>query len=121
MPAFTGLGAPYWDSEARGGLFGLARATGPKEIVRATLESVCYQTRDLFEAMKRDGVADLDSIRVDGGKALLVPAALSVSVGHHDQAMHGFDRPLVIHERRGEPIEQKPMCGRLTLKPEVGG
>ena len=66
VPAFTGLGAPYWDAEARGGLFGLTRDTGPHEIVRATLESVAYQTRDLFDAMAEDGVAPA-ALRVDGG------------------------------------------------------
>ncbi len=67
VPAFTGLGAPYWDAQARGGLFGLTRATGPNEIVCATLESVCYQTRDLLEAIKADGASDLGTLRVDGG------------------------------------------------------
>ena len=67
VPAFTGLGAPYWDGHARGALFGLTRATGPAEIVRATLEAVCYQTRDLLEAMRADGAAELETLRVDGG------------------------------------------------------
>lgn len=66
VPAFTGLGAPYWDAEARGALYGLARDTGPAEIVRATLESVCYQTNDLFKAMAEDGV-EPSILRVDGG------------------------------------------------------
>ncbi|MDF2096988.1 glycerol kinase GlpK [Aquibaculum arenosum] len=66
VPAFTGLGAPYWDSAARGGLFGLTRDTGPAQIARAALESVCYQTRDLFEAMAEDGVRP-KALRVDGG------------------------------------------------------
>ena len=66
MPAFTGLGAPYWDPEARGGLFGLTRDTGRAEIVRATIESVCYQTYDLFSAMAQDGV-EPKMLRVDGG------------------------------------------------------
>jgi glycerol kinase len=69
VPAFVGLGAPYWDADARGALFGLTRATGPKEIARAALESVGYQTRDLLEAMHRDwprGGADT-VLRVDGG------------------------------------------------------
>ena len=69
VPAFVGLGAPYWDADARGALFGLTRATGPKEIARAVLESVGYQTRDLLEAMHRDwprGAADT-VLRVDGG------------------------------------------------------
>ncbi len=66
VPAFTGLGAPHWDPDARGAIFGLTRATGPAEIVRATLESVCYQTADLFDAMAQDGVTP-SSLRVDGG------------------------------------------------------
>ena len=67
VPAFTGLGAPYWDAQARGGLFGLTRATGPKEILRAALEAVCFQTRDLLEAMRADGASGLEALRVDGG------------------------------------------------------
>ncbi|PID46866.1 MAG: glycerol kinase [Proteobacteria bacterium] len=66
VPAFTGLGAPYWNAEARGSLYGLTRDTGPAEIVRATLESVCYQTNDLFKAMDEDGV-NPSILRVDGG------------------------------------------------------
>ena len=68
MPAFVGLGAPYWDAEARGALFGLTRNTGPAEIARAALEAVCYQTRDLLEAMRGDWGAPGDTVlRVDGG------------------------------------------------------
>ena len=66
VPAFTGLGAPYWDPEARGAIFGLSRDTGIKEIVTAGLQSVCYQTRDLLQAMAQDGVQP-SSLRVDGG------------------------------------------------------
>jgi glycerol kinase len=66
VPAFTGMGAPYWEPHARGAMFGLSRATGPDELVRATLESVCYQTRDLLQAMKEDGITP-ERIRVDGG------------------------------------------------------
>tara|TARA_B100001142_G_scaffold196495_1_gene195311 strand:- start:215 stop:1693 length:1479 start_codon:yes stop_codon:yes gene_type:complete len=66
VPAFTGLGAPYWDANARGVLSGLTRDTGPKEIIRATVESVAYQTYDLFEAMKNDGLKP-KLIKVDGG------------------------------------------------------
>jgi glycerol kinase len=68
VPAFTGLGAPHWDADARGALFGLTRNTGPGELARAALESVCYQTRDLVEAMHRDWAApDRPVLRVDGG------------------------------------------------------
>ena len=67
VPAFTGLGAPYWDPNARGAIFGLTRDTGIAEIARATLESVGYQTYDLMEAMKGDSSTDLKALRVDGG------------------------------------------------------
>lgn len=68
VPAFTGLGAPHWDADARGALFGLTRSTGPKELARAALESVCYQTADLLDAMTRDwGATGETVLRVDGG------------------------------------------------------
>ena len=68
VPAFVGLGAPYWNAEARGALFGLTRGTTNKEIAKAALEAVCYQTRDLLEAMKKDwGSAGDTVLRVDGG------------------------------------------------------
>ena len=66
VPAFTGLGAPYWDPEARGAIFGLTRDAGLAHIVRAALESVCYQTRDLLAAMAQDAVVPTE-LRVDGG------------------------------------------------------
>lgn len=68
VPAFVGLGAPYWDADARGAIFGLTRASGPNELARAALEAVCYQTRDLLEAMHKDWAAEADTVlRVDGG------------------------------------------------------
>ena len=68
IPAFTGLGAPWWDAEARGALIGLTRGTGPAEISRAALESVCYQTLDLLKAMQADWQQSGDTVlRVDGG------------------------------------------------------
>ncbi len=66
VPAFTGLGAPYWDANARGAILGLTRDSGFKDIVTATLQSVCFQTRDLLTAMERDGIKP-GLIRVDGG------------------------------------------------------
>jgi glycerol kinase len=66
VPAFTGLGAPYWDANSRGLLCGLTRDTGPKEIIRAVIESVAYQTYDLFEAMRNDGLKP-KVVKVDGG------------------------------------------------------
>ena len=70
VPAFVGLGAPYWDPDCRGALFGMTRNTGPAEITKATLESVCYQTSDLLSAIEKDlGEGKLSAIRVDGGMA----------------------------------------------------
>jgi len=66
VPALTGLGAPYWDADARGAIFGLTRDTGIPEITKAALESVVYQTKDLLEAMKNDN-ASFNSLKIDGG------------------------------------------------------
>ena len=66
VPAFTGLGAPYWDADARGAIIGLTRDSGAQHIVRAALESVCYQTRELFDAKAADGIG-AETVRVDGG------------------------------------------------------
>ena len=66
IPALTGLGAPYWDADARGAIFGLTRDTGIAEITKAALESVVYQTKDLLEAMKNDN-ASFNSLKIDGG------------------------------------------------------
>ena len=69
VPAFVGLGAPWWDAEARGAIYGITRNTGPAEIAKAALEAVCYQTRDLLEAMRKDwkGGGKETVLRVDGG------------------------------------------------------
>ena len=69
VPAFTGLGAPYWNANARGVLSGITRDTGPKEVVRSIIESVAYQTHDLFEAMKHDGLRP-KVVKVDGGMVM---------------------------------------------------
>jgi glycerol kinase len=70
VPAFTGLGAPWWDPNARGAMFGLTRNTGPREFARAALDAVCYQTLDLLEAMRADWQGASDTVlRVDGGMA----------------------------------------------------
>ena len=71
VPAFVGLGAPWWDAQARGALFGLTRKSGVAELARATLEAVGYQTRDLLDAMRADWPqAGADTVlRVDGGMA----------------------------------------------------
>ncbi|HEY7127038.1 MAG TPA: glycerol kinase GlpK [Ktedonobacterales bacterium] len=70
VPAFVGLGAPYWDSSARGTILGLTRGATAGHLARATLESMCYQTRDVAEAMMRDSKEPLRRLRVDGGASL---------------------------------------------------
>lgn len=67
VPAFAGLGAPYWDMYARGAIYGLTRGTNKAHLVRATLESLAYQTRDVLDAMKKDSKVNLTTLRVDGG------------------------------------------------------
>lgn len=91
VPAFTGLGAPYWDPEARGALFGLTRDTGIAEIVTAGLQSVCFQSRDLLEAMNADGAIATSALRVDGGMVVnnWLVQALANTLGVQ------VDRPLV--------------------------
>ncbi len=67
VPAFVGLGAPYWNSATRGAMFGLTRGTTKEHFIRATLEAICYQSRDIMELMKAESRLSLDTLRVDGG------------------------------------------------------
>ena len=67
VPAFTGLGAPHWDQYARGVIVGLTRGVNKNHIIRATLESIAYQVRDVLEAMRRDSGLSLSALQVDGG------------------------------------------------------
>jgi glycerol kinase len=67
VPAFVGLGTPYWDSEVRGAIFGLTRGSGKAHLIRATLESICYQTKDVLSIMEKDSGIKLKGLRVDGG------------------------------------------------------
>ena len=69
VPAFTGLGAPYWDSQARGAVFGLTRGTTREDFVKATLQAVAYQVRDIIDTMKEDTGIDIPVLKVDGGAA----------------------------------------------------
>lgn len=95
VPAFVGLGAPYWSPESRGAAFGLTRATGPAEMAKAALESVGYQTRDLLDAMAADWQATgvQPTLRVDGGMSANDWAMQFLS----DIISAPVDRP-VIHE-----------------------
>lgn len=67
VPAFVGLGTPYWDSDVRGAVFGLTRGTSKEHFVRATLEALAYQTKDVLSAMEVDSGINLKALRVDGG------------------------------------------------------
>lgn len=67
VPAFVGLGTPYWDSDARGAIFGITRGTSKEHFVRATIESLAYQTKDVLDAMQKDADIQVDLMRVDGG------------------------------------------------------
>ena len=69
VPALVGLGAPYWDSQARGAIFGITRGTRSSHIVRAALEAMCYQTKDVVDAMRKDSKLNIRSLKVDGGAA----------------------------------------------------
>jgi glycerol kinase len=69
VPAFAGLGAPYWDMDARGAIVGLTRGSGREQIIRATLDSIAYQTRDVVDAMNCDGATTVHELRADGGAA----------------------------------------------------
>jgi glycerol kinase len=92
VPAFTGLGAPFWDADSRGAIFGLTRNTGPAEIARAALESVAYQTRDLMDAMHEDwGSGGTRILRIDGGMANNEYAMQKLA----DQLQAPVDRPQI--------------------------
>jgi len=71
VPAFVGLGAPHWDAYARGTIVGLTRGSGRPQLVRAAVEAMAYQTRDVVEAMERDTGEPLRELRVDGGAAVM--------------------------------------------------
>ena len=91
VPAFTGLGAPYWHADCRGAIYGITRDTGPKEFARAALRSVAFQTRDLLDAMMKDGNIRRDDtvIRTDGGMAVSSPLLQHIA----DLAGVTVDRP----------------------------
>ncbi|MGH2119375.1 FGGY-family carbohydrate kinase, partial [Aerococcus sp. L_32] len=70
VPAFTGLGAPYWDSDARGAAFGITRGTTKADFAKATLQSIAYQVRDITDTMNKDTGIDIPLLKVDGGAAM---------------------------------------------------
>jgi len=91
VPAFVGLGAPYWDPYARGTIVGLTRGSTMGHIARATLESMCYQKRDELEAEKADSGVDLKTLRGDGGAVVnnLVMISQADNVGVHVELLKG--------------------------------
>jgi len=92
VPAFTGLGAPYWDADARGAIFGLTRNSGPREFAKAALDSVAFQTRDLMEAMRADWSGAADTVlRVDGGMVASDWTMQAIA----DQLNAPVDRPVI--------------------------
>ena len=90
VPAFVGLGAPYWDPDARGAIFGLTRGSGTAAIARATLDSIAHQVRDVVEAMDADLGSPLRGLRVDGGGAGDLVCGLIA-----DQLGRSIERPVV--------------------------
>ena len=107
VPAFTGLGAPYWDADARGALLGMTRDSGVNEIVTATLQSVCYQTKDLLEAMSSDGI-QTNVLRVDGGMV------------ENDWVMQYLSDTLQIEVDRPEVIETTALGACFLAGLQVG-
>lgn len=85
VPAFVGLGTPYWDSEARGAIFGLTRGTTKEHFIRAALESIAYQTKDVLNAMEADSKIEVKKLRADGG---------AVKNNFFDEFSKRFTRPL---------------------------
>jgi glycerol kinase len=90
VPAFVGLGAPYWDPDARGAMFGLTRGTTAAHLARATLDAIAHQVRDVVEAMDADLGAPLEGLRVDGGGAGDLVCSLIA-----DQLGRPIERPVV--------------------------
>jgi glycerol kinase len=115
VPAFAGLGAPHWDTAARGALFGLTRASGPAELARAALESVAYQTRDLVEAMHADWPGAADTVlRVDGGLAASDWAMQFLA----DQLAAPVDRPAIIETTALGAAYLAGLAGGVCPSPE---
>ena len=117
VPAFVGLGAPYWNAEARGAIFGLTRATGKAELARAALESVACQTRDLVEAMHADWTGPNETgdprtvLRVDGGMVASDWTMQALA----DMLAAPVDRPIIQETTAlGRGLARRPAGGRVA-------
>ena len=75
VPAFVGLGAPYWDPDARGAILGITRGTTANHLVRAAIEAMCYQTKDVLAAMEKDTGLKIRDLRIDGGPRPIISCA----------------------------------------------
>jgi glycerol kinase len=115
VPAFTGLGAPYWNADCRGAIFGLSHNTGPAEIAKAALESVAFQTRDLIEAMQQDwGNTGQSILRIDGGMAVNDWAMQNLA----NQLSAPVDRPTVTETTAAGAAYLAGLAAGLCPKPE---
>ena len=115
VPAFTGLGAPYWNADCRGAIFGLSHNTGPAEIAKAALESVAFQTRDLIEAMQQDwGNTGQSILRIDGGMAVNDWAMQTLA----NQLSAPIDRPTVTETTAAGAAYLAGLAAGLCPKPE---
>ena len=114
VPAFTGLGAPYWNADCRGAIFGLTRDTGPAELARAALESVAFQTRDLIEAMRKDwGGSEQAVLRIDGGMVANDWAMQALA----DQLAAPVDRPTNLETTASGAAYLAGLGAGLCVKP----
>ena len=114
VPAFTGLGAPYWNADCRGAIFGLTRNTGPAEIAKAALESVAFQTRDLIEAMRADwGGSGQAVLRIDGGMVANDWAMQALA----DQLGSPVDRPTITETTAAGAAYLAGLAAGLCPKP----
>ena len=115
VPAFTGLGAPYWNADCRGAIFGLSRSTGPAEIAKAALESVAFQTRDLIEAMQHDwGDRRQAVLRIDGGMVSNDWAMQALA----NQLAAPVDRPTVIETTAAGAAYLAGLAAGLCPRPD---
>ncbi|GIR78378.1 MAG: hypothetical protein CM15mP80_10030 [Alphaproteobacteria bacterium] len=116
VPAFTGLGAPYWNADCRGAIFGLTRNTGPAEIAKAALESVAFQTRDLIEAMREDwGGSGKAVLRIDGGMVANDWAMQALA----DQLGAPVDRPTITETTAAGAAYLAGLAVGLCPKPAI--
>lgn len=120
VPAFVGLGTPYWDSDVRGSVFGLTRGTTKEHFIRATLESLAYQAKDVLDAMEADSGISLKTLRVDGGAVKITSSCSSKATC----LMCRSNVRKLMKRRRSVPRiwpESLSATGRTALKSLING